>query len=789
VTSASPASWKIGRAAVIALPLLLAAVGRADDWPQWRGPNRDGVWRETGILATFPADGLKARWRVKVGPGWSSPVVAGGRVYLTDSELHKPRARERVHCFEEATGKLLWTHAYEVAYPDWAFPERGPTATPIVRDGKLYTLGNKGDLHCFEAVQGAVLWKRNLEKEYGVQEFAFNASPLIEGERLIVGIGSYPGDKPSSILALDTRSGKEVWKEPSGGLTNSSPIVISAGGKRQLIVWTQAGVVSLDPATGKTYWREKLKTSAASAVTTPVFHKDLLLLSGLMLKLAAEKPAASVLWPDSKAVSRRILSVTSTGLIRDGHVFSARSSGELVCLEASTGKQVWQTDKVTQLGNGASIHLTPNGDGVFLHTDRGELIRALLTGRGYQEISRTLLLVPTGKEKAWAAPAYANRHVFARNHRELICASLAAPSPAADPKQAAVFVSGRDGYHTYRIPALLVTNKGTLLAFCEGRKRGRGDAGDIDVLLKRSFDGGKTWAKMQVVWDDGANTCGNPCPVLDARTGTIWLLLTHNLGRDTQAMIVNGTSRGTRTVWVTRSADDGATWSKPVEITRAVKKPNWTWYATGPGVGIQLKSGRLVVPCDNQVVGSKVQQSHVILSDDGGKTWELGGVVGPGCNESQVVELQDGRVMLNIRSYRGQNRRLVAFSKDGGRTFSSPVADRQLIEPVCQASILRYPGKRGGILFSNPASTRREKLTVRLSRDEGKTWPHAGVLHAGPAAYSCLAVLPDGMIACLYERGTRDAYETITCARFALDWLTENRQGSGQGRPKESSEK
>jgi outer membrane protein assembly factor BamB len=416
----------MARALALALAFLLAVTVRADDWPQWRGLNRDSVWAETGILDSFPPDGLKVRWRAIVGPGWSSPVVAKGRVYLTDSELKKPRARERIHCFDEATGKSLWTYSYDVAYPDWAFPERGPTATPIIQEGKLYTLGNKGDLYCFNSVKGEVLWKRNLEKEYDVQEFAFNASPLIEGDLLIVCIGSYPGTQASFVIALDKNSGKEVWKAPNGGLTNSSPIVINAGGKRQVIVWTQDGVSALDPATGRTYWREKMKTAADSAVTTPVFHRNLLLISGLMLKLDPEKPAARVLWPDTKATSRRILSVTSTGLIMNGYVFSAVPSGHLVCLEAKAGEKVWETDKLTKLGFGACIHMTPNGDGVFLHTDRGELIRAQLTGKGYKGISRTLLLAPLGKSKAWAAPAFANRHAFARNDQELICVSLAA---------------------------------------------------------------------------------------------------------------------------------------------------------------------------------------------------------------------------------------------------------------------------------------------------------------------------------------------------------------------------
>jgi sialidase-1 len=367
-----------------------------------------------------------------------------------------------------------------------------------------------------------------------------------------------------------------------------------------------------------------------------------------------------------------------------------------------------------------------------------------------------------------------------------VVVAAAGQARAGGPDQAAVFVSGQGGYHTYRIPSLIVTGKGTVLAFCEGRKAGSGDAGDIDLLLRRSLNVGKTWEAPRVVWDDGPNTCGNPCPVVDARTGTVWLLLTHNLGRDTQAMIVDGTSRGSRTVWVASSTDDGATWSRPREITAAVKQPDWTWYATGPGVGIQLRTGRLVVPCDSMVAGTKVQQSHVISSDDGGRTWRLGGVVGPKCDESQVVELDDGRLLLNIRSYRGDHRRLVAISSDGGRTFSDPVRDEALIEPVCQASLLRLPGEDGGILFSNPASTRRERMTVRLSRDGGRTWPLAAVLHEGPAAYSCLAALPDGTIGCLYERGTKSAYETITLARFPRDWLAgrEGRKdGGGDERP------
>jgi sialidase-1 len=338
--------------------------------------------------------------------------------------------------------------------------------------------------------------------------------------------------------------------------------------------------------------------------------------------------------------------------------------------------------------------------------------------------------------------------------------------------QAPVFTAGAGGYHTYRIPALIVAPKGTLLAFCEGRKKGGSDTGDIDLVLRRSTDGGKTWGPMQVVWDDADNTCGNPCPVVDRTTGTVWLLLTHNLGRDTEAQIVAGTGKGSRTVWICKSTNAGATWTKPVEITKAVKRPDWTWYATGPGVGIQTAAGRLVIPCDNKVAGAGSRQAHVLVSDDHGATWKLGGVVGPDCNECQVAELTDDTLLLNIRSYRGSHRRLIARSTDGGLTWTKPAEDPALIEPICQASLLRVPGPKGPLLFANPASTKREKLTVRLSPDDGKTWPHAKLLHAGPAAYSCLAVLPDGTALCLYERGDRRPYETLTLARFPLRALT-----------------
>jgi len=383
----------------------------------------------------------------------------------------------------------------------------------------------------------------------------------------------------------------------------------------------------------------------------------------------------------------------------------------------------------------------------------------------------------------------------------LLVSALALPDQSAlsgQPQHINVFISGTDGYHTYRIPSLLVTENDTLLAFCEGRKKSRGDSGDIDLLFKRSQDSGKTWSQQQVIWNDGANTCGNPCPVVDQQTGTILLLMTWNHGDDRENAIKENTGKDTRRVWVSRSDDDGVTWSKPVEITSTTKRPEWRWYATGPGVGIQLQKGpwkgRLVIPCDHSVAPSPDNptghNSHVIISDDHGQTWRLGGVIQPQVNECQVVELEDGTLMINMRNYdRSKTARAIATSKDGGITWSNVMHDAALVEPLCQASFTRYSwhskSDKSCLLFSNPASmSKRVEMTVRLSYDEGKTWPASRVLHSGPSAYSCLAVLPDGDIVCLYEAGQEHPYEKIVFARFSLDWLTSGEKNSHSLRTK-----
>src|SRR5213596_3615596 len=353
VTTSVEGQFKLVRtptlASCLCFTLFWAGHAFAIDWPQWRGPNRAAAWTESGIVEKLPNTGLKVLWRAPVAMGYSSPVIAAGKVYLSDAELNKPMVRERVHCLEADSGKMRWSYCYETPAPDWFFTDdqaRGPGATPIV---------------------------------------------------------------------------------------------INAGGVRQLIVWTQQSVSSLNPANGKLYWREATSTGGSpgtAGVSTPVFQDSYLLVSGWMFQLEKDRPGGKTLWPEGKGVSRRILSDTSTGLLLGDYVYSAKAGGDFLCLKAATGEEIWKTSAVTDLINGASIHVTVHGDSAFLFNDRGELIQARLAPSGYEEISRTKLIEPTspfgGRKVAWAAPAFAHQNVYARNDQELICVSLAANSYTAD---------------------------------------------------------------------------------------------------------------------------------------------------------------------------------------------------------------------------------------------------------------------------------------------------------------------------------------------------------------------
>ena len=364
--------------------------------------------------------------------------------------------------------------------------------------------------------------------------------------------------------------------------------------------------------------------------------------------------------------------------------------------------------------------------------------------------------------------------------------TAAAEQKASDNTNVIVWTAGEGGYHSYRIPSIIKAADGALLAFCEARKGSLSDAGNIDIVMKCSKDLGKSWGEQIVLWDDDANTCGNPCPVLDQSNGKLWLLLTKNLGSDHEGDIIHKRAKSTRTVWLMSSADNGMTWSAAKEITSTTKDPSWGWYATGPGVGIQVQygahAGRLVIPCDHSYDDSSgnVRKgpfgygAHTIFSEDHGSTWQLGGTIRPHSNECQIFEVADGKgtLIMNSRSYFGRSRRTHAISHDGGKTFSGPVDVADLEEPVCQGSVIRFSwpdvDRRGIVLFSNPASAKsRIDLTVKWSFNDGTDWKTLKQLHKGPSAYSCLVKLSETKAGCLYEAGSRSAYESIVFQSFA----------------------
>jgi len=331
-----------------------------------------------------------------------------------------------------------------------------------------------------------------------------------------------------------------------------------------------------------------------------------------------------------------------------------------------------------------------------------------------------------------------------------------------------VFQASEDGYHTYRIPAIVRAHNNMLLAFCEGRVHGRGDASDIDLVLKRSGDGGRTWSALQVIVDDGGHTCGNPAPVVLTPSGEVLLVFTKNDENTDEGAILRGDGPP-RTVWVTRSSDHGVTWAEPREISNQARRDDWRWYATGPCHAIQLPSSRIVVPCNHSLSPDFVTWfSHVIYSDDDGESWTIGGIAGDRTNESTVAALPDGRLYMNMRNYRNTHRRASAWSEDQGITWGTLEEAGDLTEPVCQASCLAPKGSNR-LYFSNPASTTREKLTIHVSADGGKSWEVHAVLHEGPAAYSDLVSLGDQGLGCLFECGSEHPYERITFTRFATN--------------------
>lgn len=433
-------------ATVAALVLFPAVTLLAEDWPEWRGQGRRGVWNETGILEKFPEAGLKVEWRAPIRAGYSGPAVADGRVFVSDFAASGGRqGTERAICLEEKTGKVLWTREWEASYGGIAY-EIGPRATPTVDGELVYVLGARGLLYCLRTANGEVVWKKDFVADYGLvpPHWGTTSAPLVDGRLLICLVGA--GAKGAVVVAFDKVTGAEIWRaiqvdsDPGYG----QPIIVEAGGMRQLIMWHPTAVYSLDPATGAVLWQEPFPIRVGLTVATPVVSGRNLLVSAfyngsMMLELDATKPAARVLWRGhggNEINTDGLHALITTPVIRDGSIFGICSYGQFRCLNAATGERLWESPDVTrEKARWATGFIVQNGDRFFINNDRGELIIADLNADGYREISRAPLLQPTTRQGVgrrelgavnWVHPAYANRHLVTRNDEEIIRVSLEA---------------------------------------------------------------------------------------------------------------------------------------------------------------------------------------------------------------------------------------------------------------------------------------------------------------------------------------------------------------------------
>jgi outer membrane protein assembly factor BamB len=448
-------------ALAVQLGFCFVGTGSGADWPQWLGPERDGVWRETGILEQFPPEGPRVLWRVQVHSGYSGPAVSGGRVYLMDWQQGPALTRqpgekgapqlpgtERLLCLDSATGQKLWEHSYPRAYRI-DYPS-GPRTTPVVHGKRVYSLGAMGDLRCLDTRDGREIWARDFLKEFGLQDAPFwgwAAHPLMVDEKLICLVGG----EGSAVVAFSTETGAELWRALSTKeICYAPPILFDSGGRKQLIVWLSDQLAGLDPQTGKVLWSRPFPTEGKPQrpevhIATPRIAADRLFLTSYyqgcaLFQLDSEEPGAVELWARKSTArssfNQGLHTVISTPVIRDGRIYGVCGSGELRCLDLKTGDRLWETYAATGGKKGwfATAFFVAHEERFFIWNDQGELILARLEPEGFQEISRAKLLEPLenarGRDVVWSHPAFAERKAYFRNHQELICVSLAAETVA-----------------------------------------------------------------------------------------------------------------------------------------------------------------------------------------------------------------------------------------------------------------------------------------------------------------------------------------------------------------------
>ncbi|HEU4695194.1 MAG TPA: PQQ-binding-like beta-propeller repeat protein [Vicinamibacterales bacterium] len=436
------ARWRPGsraaRLVAAVLLLLSSSLLHAEDWPQWRGHGRLAVLNEAGLIDRFPATGLTVTWRVPVHAGYSGPAVAAGRVFVTDGRRTSgSKMVERVLALDEQTGKILWSREWETNYSGLEMTfALGPRATPTVDGDLVYVLGAMGNLLALKVTDGTIAWQKNFVDDFAatIPSWGATGAPLVDGDRLITLVGGEPDAK---VIAFNKRTGEELWRALSSDWEPgyAQPIIVEAGGARQLMIWHPTAISSLEPATGRVLWEVPFQVDLGMTVPTLVHSGSHLLATTFyngarMLKLDEHKPGATLLWRGDSFAPHSII---STPIVQGDYIYGM-SQGQLQCWELATGKQVWRTRDLIpgRTTPFATAFFVRNGDRYFINTERGDLVIAQLSPQGYQEISRTHLIEPThpyAREPQgtvhWSHPAYANRHVIVRNDKEILRASLA----------------------------------------------------------------------------------------------------------------------------------------------------------------------------------------------------------------------------------------------------------------------------------------------------------------------------------------------------------------------------
>ncbi len=432
------------RMLIVACLSLAVAPAFADDWPQWMGPQRDNVWREEGLIDEFPQGGPKVLWRVPVAGGYAGPAVANGRVFVTDFvkqgaspgdnfERKQLKGTERVLCLDEKTGKEVWKHEYPVTYAI-SYPA-GPRCTPLVDEGKIYTLGAEGHLFCFDAASGKIVWKKDLQKEYNTTAplWGYAAHPLIDGKKLI----TLAGGKGSQAVALDKATGEEIWRTldtPEIGQGYVPPSIIEAGGKRQLILAKPDALSSVDPETGKLYWSVPYNADNGGVIMTPIFTIGHLYLGGfnkrnLLVKLATDKPTAETVWKDKARMGVSPINVQP--FAEDEVIYGFDGSGQFFGVKLPEGERLWEASQPVddRAVNSATAFIVRQGERFWFFTEKGDLVNGDLSPEGFTETDRAHLLEPTGdafgRSVVWCMPAFANKKMYVRNDKEFICVDLA----------------------------------------------------------------------------------------------------------------------------------------------------------------------------------------------------------------------------------------------------------------------------------------------------------------------------------------------------------------------------